>query len=259
MSDTTAPSFADVFGDDLSGQGNAASLADQVRLDPDAVFTGDDENVGARVNDDAPAERFDGDTSELPSELCWTLQELVTAPHITEKSRSWPVVLQYEQPLRSRLSELGLILEINREFRYAFTRQAEDPSPRSRTLLRAKTLSLAASALALYLYRLYVVSPDDPIVDRADMVEHLLAYRPSDDTDEIRFRDKINAAIRSLDEAAIIKPIKGNSDRFTIYGVITALLTADQVAALEARYRAIATGESAPSADGASAQEEGSE
>ncbi|MBL1078367.1 DUF4194 domain-containing protein [Nocardia sp. 2] len=256
MSDPTDPSFADVFGDDLSDQGSAASLADPVRLDPDAVFTGDDDNVGSRVNDDAPAERFDGDTSELPPELCWTLQELVTAPHITEKSRSWPVVLQYEQPLRSRLSELGLILEINREFRYAFTRQAEDPSPRSRTLLRAKTLSLAASALALYLYRLYVVSPDDPIVDRADMIEHLLAYRPSDDTDEVRFRDKINPAIRALDEAAIIKPIRGNNDRFTIYGVITAILTADQVAALEARYRAIAKGESA---DGVGGQEEGSE
>jgi len=258
MSDTTDPSFADVFGDDLPGQGSAASPPDPVRLDPDAVFTGDDDNVGSRVNDDAPAERFDGDTSELPPELCWALQELVTAPHITEKSRSWPVVLQYEQPLRSRLSELGLILEINREFRYAFTRQAEDPSPRSRILLRAKTLSLASSALALYLY-LYVVSPDDPIVDRADMVEHLLAYRPSDDTDEVRFRDKINAAIRSLDEAAIIKPIKGNNDRFIIYGVITAILTADQVAALEARYRAIAKGEPTPSEDGAGGQEEGSE
>ncbi|WP_280454376.1 DUF4194 domain-containing protein [Nocardia brasiliensis] len=247
-----------MFGDDLSGRGSAASLADPVRLDPDAVFTGDDDNVGSRVDDDVRAERFDGDTSELPPELCWTLQELVTAPHITEKSRSWPVVLQYEQPLRSRLSELGLFLEINHEFRYAFTRQVEDPSPRSRTLLRAKTLSLAASALALYLYRLYVVSPDDPIVDRADMVEHLLAYRPSDDTDEVRFRDKINAAIRSLDEAAIIKPVKGNNDRFTIYGVITAILTADQVTALEARYRAIATGEPAASANANGAHEEGS-
>ena len=69
--------------------------------------------------------------------------------------------------LRSRLSELGLALEVNREFGYAFTRQADDPSPRSRVILRTRTLSLAASALALYLYSQYVVSPDDPVVDTA--------------------------------------------------------------------------------------------
>lgn len=250
MSDTNEPIFVDVFGEDISGDGSAASRGDPSRLDPDAVFTGDDEAVGSHVDDGDHATRFDGDTSELPSELCWALQELVSAPHITEKSRSWPVVLQYEERLRSRLSELGLLLELNREFRYAFTRQADDPSLRSRTILRAKTLSLAASVLALYLYRLYVVSPDDPIVDRADMIDHMMAYRPADDTDEVKFRDKINAAIKSLDDAAIIKSIKGNNDRFTIYGVITAILTADQVTALEARYRAITRGEPTADADG---------
>lgn len=245
MSDTTDPMFADVFGNEISGDGAEVSPEAPVRLDPQAVFSGDDAHAGSHVDDGDRSARFDRDTSELAPELCWTLQELVSAPHIAERSRSWPVVLQYEERLRSRLSELGLLLEVNREFRYAFTRQADDPSPRSRTILRAKTLSLAASALALYLYRLYVVSPDDPIVDRADMIDHMMAYQPADDTDEVRFRERINAAIKLLDDSAIIKPVRGNNDRFTIYGVITAILTAEQVAALEARYRAIALGESA--------------
>lgn len=245
MSDATDPIFADVFGEDVPDDGSAGLPRDSVRLNPETVFADDDDTVGSHLDDGDRTARFNGDTSELSPELCWTLQELVSAPHITEKSKSWPVVLQYEERLRSRLSELGLLLEVNREFRYAFTRQADDPSPRSRTILRAKTLSLAASALALYLYRLYVVSPDAPIVDRADMIDHMMAYRPADDTDEVRFRDRINAAIKSLDDSAIIKPIKGNDDRFTIYGVITAILTADQVTALEARYRAIASGEPA--------------
>lgn len=47
--------------------------------------------------------------------------------------------------IRRAVGELGLVLEINQEYRYAFTRQAADPSPHSRTILRTKTLSLAAS------------------------------------------------------------------------------------------------------------------
>ena len=151
-------------------------------------------------------------------------------------------MLQYEDALRSRLSELGLILEINREFGYAFTRQADDPSPHSRVILRAKTLSLAASALALYLYNQYVVSPDDPVVDTADMMDHMMAYKRADDTDEAGFQKKIRAAVKALEDAAIIKPVKGTS-RYIIYGVITSILTAEQVTVLAQRYRAIGRGE----------------
>lgn len=243
MSDKDTPTFADVFGEDLvDSMGETESPSTPV-LDPAAVFADDDATVGTRVDGDDRTARFDGDASELAPEVCWALQELVGAPHVTEKSKSWPVVLQYEDALRSRLSELGLILEINREYHYAFTRQGDDPNPRSRTILRAKTLSLAASTLALYLYKQYVIAPDDPIVDRADMIDHMMAYKPADDTDEVGFRKKIDAAIKSLDDASIIKPIRGNNDRYTIYGVITAILTADQVTALDARYRAIAHGE----------------
>lgn len=236
------PTFADVFAEDLADDSVEPTSP---RLDPSAIFDEDDESpVAGHVDQgDRPA-RFDGDTSELPPLVCWTLQELVASPHITEKSkRHWSIVLQYEKVLRSRLSELGLVLEINREYRYAFTRQAEDPSPHSRNILRTKTLSLAASALALYLYNQYVVAPDDPIVERVDMVEHMLAYKPETDTDEVGFRKKIDTAIKSLEDVSIIKPVRGTNDRFTVYGVITAILTADQVAALDARYQAIARGD----------------
>jgi hypothetical protein len=173
------------------------------------------------------------------------LQELVAAPHISEdkSKKHWPVLLQFEDILRSRLSELGLILEINRDRGYAFTRQAEDPSPHSRVLLRIRTLSLTASTLALYLYNQYLVAPDEPVVETSDMVEHMLGYKPANDTDEAAFEKKIHAAIRLLDEAAIIKPVIG-TNRYVIHGVITAILTGERVEALEARYRALADGPS---------------
>src|SRR5262249_24107064 len=180
--------------------------------------------------------------SQLPPEDCWTLQELVAAPHVREESRKhWSALLQFEDVLRSRLSELGLVLEISRELGYAFTRQAEDPSPSARTLLRARTLSLAASALALYLYNQYVISPDEPVVETADMIDHMMGYKPAHDTDEAGFLKKLHTAIRSLEEACIIKPVPGTT-RYIIYGVITAILSSERVAALDARYKAIASG-----------------
>jgi hypothetical protein len=258
MPDAGQPAFEEVFDESLFAGIAPSGVREPARLDPAEVFAGTaGTSVGSHVGGGEVRPRFDGDTSELPPEVCWALQELVAAPHVSEKSRKhWPVVLQYEDVLRSRLSELGLILEINREFGYTFTRQADDPSPHSRVILRAKTLSLAASALALYLYNQYVVSPDDPVVDTADMTDHMMAYKRPDDTDEAGFQKKIKAAVKTLEDAAIIRPVKGTT-RFIIYGVITSILTAEQVTVLDQRYRAIARGEILHAADTDAADTDG--
>ena len=242
MSEPAAPPFADIFDNDLP----PAEEPVPSQLTPDdlaAVLASDSGgHVGGHLSTQACRPRFDGDTSQLPPEACWTLQELVAAPHVREESRKhWSALLQYEEVLRSRLCELGLVLEINREHGYAFTRQAEDPSPHARILLRARTLSLAASALALYLYNQYVISPDEPVIETADMIDHMLGYKPAHDTDEAGFQRKMQTAIKSLEEACIIKPVPGTT-RYIIYGVITAILSAERVAALDARYKAMASG-----------------
>ena len=241
MSDAAQPLFEDVFGEAfLSDEDVASSGLTSADLE-EALATADDRHVG-QVTAPGFGPRFDGDTSQLHPEACWTLQELITAPHVREESRRyWSVLLQHEGILRSRLSELGLILEINREHGYAFTRQASDPSAYSRTLLRARTLTLAASALALYLYNQYLMAPEDPVVETSDMIDHLLSYKPPDDTDEARFTERTRKAIQSLADLHVIKPIPG-TERYLIYGVITSLLSAERLAALDARYRAIASG-----------------
>ncbi|MFG1827812.1 DUF4194 domain-containing protein [Microbispora bryophytorum] len=227
-------SFADVFDE--------PEPSVDALLDLDELFDDSGASVGALVDPGSRQPRFDGDTSKLHAEVCWALQELVAAPHVSEKSKKhWAVILQYEDVLRSRLSELGLILEINREAGYAFTQQASDPSPHSRTILRARTLSLAASALSLYLYNQYILAPDEPVVETDDMVEHMQAYQRPDDTDDAGFQRKIRRAIETLDEVSIIKPVKG-TDRYIIYPVIASILTAGRVEALRERYLALASG-----------------
>ncbi|MFC5752586.1 DUF4194 domain-containing protein [Actinomadura rugatobispora] len=240
------PSFAAIFDEEaLTGPHTPGRTASAVISEDTLakVFEEDDDRTaGTLVEGPARPPRFDGDTGELPAEACWALQALVAAPHVSEQSRkAWAAVVQYADQLRVRLSELGLVLEINREHGYAFTRQGGDPSPHGRAILRTKTLSLAASALCLYLYNQYVLAPDAPVVETTDMVDHMLAYRRKNDTDDAAFDKKTRTAIKTLEDAAIIKPIKGTG-RYVIYGVITSILTAERVEALSDRYRAIADG-----------------
>ncbi|MEU4808118.1 DUF4194 domain-containing protein [Nocardia fluminea] len=228
--------FDEVFADlDIDTRGPA-------QLDPGEIFNQPHQTVsGSHVESSRQEPRFEGDTSELPPAACWTLQALVTAPYVSEADRNyWPYVQQYEESLRSRLSEMGVVLTINHEHRYAFTEPAVDPSPHSRTILRTRTLSLAASALALYLYQQYLSAPDDPIVTGQDMADHMLAYKRPEDTDEGAFQKKIRTAIKTLCDAAIIKEIP-HTNRYVIYGVITSLLTSDRIDALEQRYRTISS------------------
>jgi hypothetical protein len=242
MSEPTEPSLEETFAGALFPEADAAQVLTPTSGEVErALETAGDGLVG-QVGAPGSGPRFDDDTSQLPPEACWTLQELITAPHVREESRKyWAALLHHEDILRSRLSELGLLLEINRDRGYAFTRQAVDPSTYSRTLLRARTLSLAASALALYLYNQYLDASQDPVVESDDMIEHMLSYKPATDTDEARFTERTRKAIQSLADAHVIRPIPGTS-RYLIYGVITSLLSAERVTALRGRYQAIADG-----------------
>src|SRR6516162_11264956 len=116
MTDRPDLLFDAVFSDDgvAPGAGQAAALAPG---DLAEVFTATAGTpVGGHLDAGPGQPRFDGDTSQLPAAVCWTLQELVAAPHVRAGAgRHWAILQQYEEVLRSRLSELGLVLEINRE------------------------------------------------------------------------------------------------------------------------------------------------
>ncbi len=191
-----------------------------------------------RAADTAP--RFDGDTSQLPTPVCYALQELIAAPHVSARSKNWAAIEAHEEILRSRLSELNLVLEINRDTRNAFTRQVSENDPRQRNLLRAQSLSLAASVLALFLRLKHLSSPDETcVVDRTEMIDHLVSFRPARDTDEAGFLRKADAAINQLETRRLIRQV-GSSDRYAVAGVIASLLTPEQVDTYTAAYRDLA-------------------
>ncbi|WP_019203036.1 DUF4194 domain-containing protein [Tsukamurella sp. 1534] len=200
---------------------------------------GDEEAVRSlRGADTAP--RFDGDSSQLPNSVCYALQELIAAPHVSSRSKNWAVIEAEETLLRSRLSELNLLLEINRETKHAFTRQVGENDPRQRNLLRAQSLSLAASVLALFLRLKYLSSPDETaVVERQEMIDHLLSFRPARDTDEAGFVKKADAAINQLETRRLIRRV-GTGERYAVHSVIASLLTPEQVDLYTAAYRDLA-------------------
>lgn len=202
-----------------------------------ADFRVDDDTAvrGLRGADTRP--RFDGDTSQLPNSLCYALQELIAAPHVSGQSKNWAVIEANEETLSSRLSELNLLLEINRDSRHAFTRQVSESDPRQRNLLRAQSLSLAASVLTLFLRVKHLSSPDEVcVVDREEMADHLSSFRPARDTDEAGFAKKTDAAINQLEARRLIRQV-GSTHRYAVHSVIASLLTPDQVDAYTAAYR----------------------
>ncbi|SIS21399.1 DUF4194 domain-containing protein [Williamsia sterculiae] len=204
-------------------------------------FTFDDSTpVGTLGEEREAAPRFDGDTSQLPAPVCYALQELVAAAHVSGRSRNWRTVEAHEEIIRSRLSELNLVLVLDHENRYAFTRQVSENDPRQRNILRSATLTLAGSVLALFLRQKYLTSVDDPVtVERDEMVDHLLGYKPTDDTDEAGFVRRVDAAINLLESRKVIRQIAG-TQRYAVFGVIAALLTPEQVQAHTDAYLALA-------------------
>lgn len=231
--------FTRVFAEPVPGyDDHEHQSALQAMLDADETA-----GHGSEVDEDEAAPpRFEGDTSRMPAEACWTLQHLVGAPFINADHRdAWAALLRFEPLLRSRLSELGLLLVIDRERECAFTRQADDPSSRSRKLLHVKTLGLADSVLLIFCYQRYLATPHEPVVTRAELVDHAMTFRPQRGTDEAKFHKKIASAIDTLTQQRILRRLN-DSDRYVVHGVIISLLDTAQLDELLARYRALADG-----------------
>ncbi|MFL6052415.1 MAG: DUF4194 domain-containing protein [Actinoallomurus sp.] len=254
--DPDGPNFENVFGELLTAAEQPVSEQAVAEL----LAAGDDDPVAGVIDSGDRQPRFDGDTSELPDEACWALQDLLVSPFVTSKDgRRWAAIRQYEVQLRSRLSELNTLLVLNLEHGHALTVPAGDPSPRAKVLQRTRPLSLAASALLLYLYERYITAVEDPVVDQMDMVDHMtVMYKRADDTDEVAFHNRVVKAIATLTQLSILNRI-GNSSNYQVSSVVVSLLTADQVTAMTERFKGAGLHDSDEGGEGASEGEEEAE
>ena len=201
---------------------------------PEVAPTDSVETTAARLP------RFDGDTSDIPNQACWVLQNLLTRRYLTKPAKPdlWAWLIEHRRVLASRLCELDLRLRIFEDLEVAYAEPAilETPSPHSRKVLRREPLGTYASIVALHLAKIARTSRDDVVlISRADIHDLFAADRHKVDRDEAMLRGRVDEAINKLERNKILLRA-GDDENFIISPVILAIMDGHMVDTLTAEY-----------------------
>ena len=190
-------------------------------------------------------ELFAGDVGSLPSDVRGVLVRLLRGPFLDAEREpaSWTALDRDEPVIRERLSDLFLVLVIDRVERIAFVQQAEDEGLGFPVLLRRTPLSLVDSALLLFLRQelsSVAGTGQRAVVGRDDITAQLLAYRPESGTDHAGQVKRINGAVTRMLDHRILRTTS-TEDRFEISPVLRILLPPERVENLVSAYRDMLT------------------
>lgn len=189
---------------------------------------------------------YSTDCGELPLETRRVLVNLLLGPFIDGRKHHalWNTLLQDEETIRQRLSELFLDLILDRESQIAFTRLAETEDIDAPSLLRSVTLNFLDSVLLLQL-RLFLTQADArgerAVISSEEIIESLSPYQNSDSTDSAGFIKKINASKEKMKRYKILLSIRGSEDRFEISPTLKILFSADEIQSLTQQYKNMKT------------------
>ncbi|MFE7423225.1 DUF4194 domain-containing protein [Rhodococcus sp. NPDC057529] len=193
---------------------------------------------------DEPTTRglYPGDTGELDVETRRAFVQLLKGPLVTAAKHPevWRAVIRDERRLRSRLSDVFLVLVIDDENELAFTRPAETGDASTPTVLRTERLTFMDTVMLLALrQRLLRAQPGERvIVDLDELREQLEMYRAASDTDPAGYAKRINASWKKLDKYSLLTKTS-TDDRMEVSPVLRQLFDAEQVALVEAEFRRI--------------------
>lgn len=187
------------------------------------------------------APRFAGDTSELPNQACWVLQNLLTRRYLSKQAQrdQWAWLMEHRKVLASRLSELDLRLRVHEDLEVAYAEPAalESPSPHGSKVLRREPLGTYASIVALHLAKIARAAHDEHVLISRDEIHELfsnVSHRV--DRDEAMLRGRIDEAISRLVKAEILVRSRDDEDSFTISPVISAIMTGQMIDALQREF-----------------------
>ena len=185
---------------------------------------------------------YPGDTGVLRLDTRRVLVRLLSGPSLDGErhSKLWPVLLQDEVIIRSRLSELFLELVLDRDQKVAFTRQANVGEIEAPALLRTAPLTLMDSLLLLYLRQQLTQAEargERAVVETSDTLAYLQTYEPGANTDHAGFEKKVNASIEKMKKNNVLQKIRGSEDRYEISPALKLLFSAEEIQALTTIYR----------------------
>lgn len=222
--------------------GTSADTAARVSMVPADEYAGYDDLPTAATHgrvDGPRAPRFDGDVSAMPDRACWALQNLLTRRHISgdRNPQLWAWVIEYQDMLRSRLSELDLRLRLVDELQVAFVEQAGYDSRWGRKILKRETIQTYDAILALHLAKFLRSSREETaIITREEIHEMFAGVTNTIDRDLALFDKRIEHAIDKLEEIDFLRRHRDDPDTFTVSPVITAVMTASVITDLQRQF-----------------------
>lgn len=193
---------------------------------------------------------FQGDVGVLPVDTRRVLVNLLRGPTLDgqRQQQLWTVLLRDEVMIRSRLHDIFLDLVLDNDQKIAFTQQAEADELDMPTLLRKTTLSLRETALILYLRGELSIADTQSercVVERDQILEHLRAYVPATENDQVRFDKQSDAAIEKLIKLSLLHKLKGSDSRLEVSQAMRILFGVSEIEELTKAYEALKNGPAA--------------
>ncbi|RPA66328.1 DUF4194 domain-containing protein [Gordonia oryzae] len=183
--------------------------------------------------------RFDGDVSAMPDRACWALQNLLTRRYVSgdRTPQLWSWIVEYQNCLRIRLSELDLRLRLVTELEVAFVEQVGYDSRWGRRLLKRETIQAYDAILALHLAKHMRAAREDQVLITHEEIHELFAgVSNTIDRDLALFDKRIDKAIDKLEELELLRRHRDDPDTFTVSPAITAIMTASVITDLQHQF-----------------------
>ena len=177
-----------------------------------------DAGLGTHPEDDelAPVDErsvslFEGDEGGLEHAQRVALVALLKQRFISARThpRDWQVLVEHERVLRSRLNDLFLELQVDREREVAWKRQATpETGARFPTLLYDAAWSREETLVLVHLrdrLRAGLASGDARVfVDRDDILDYVQSFRPAHATDEAGDEKRARNAVAGVLKAGLL-------------------------------------------------------
>ncbi|MBZ5734058.1 DUF4194 domain-containing protein [Nocardioides sp. TRM66260-LWL] len=209
--------------------------------DPDGLDWADEADL--EDLDEASVSLFEGDEGGLAYAQRHVLITLLKQRFVSARThpRDWQVLVEHERLLRSRLNDLFLDLQIDREREVAWKRQAvSETGSRFPTLLYDAAWSREETLVLVHLRdRLRAGQAGGEsrvLLDRADLLDHVATFRPPHATDESGDEKRARNAIVAIQKAGLLIPT-ASEDRFEISEAVESLLPLERLVELLAALR----------------------
>ena len=190
---------------------------------------------------------FPGDTGVLPMKLRQALVRLLKGPYVDggRDEKLWATLLDNQQILRSRLSELFLSLQLDHERKIAVLRPV-DPEvigggARSSILRQQRALSRVETIVLLRLRLLldrHATAQTEPTITREEISELVAHYQPSGQQDALRDADVVNRTITKLLARQLLLAT-GIDDTFSISQALPLALPFENIGDIPAQIEAL--------------------